>query len=263
MKIFAIGDVVSEIGCEYLRKVLPTFKRENKIDLVIANGENSAKGNGITPNSANYLYDSGVDIITTGNHSFRRKEIYEFYDKSESIIRPANYPENTTPGRGMCIYDMGRIQIAVINIMGNMYLENLECPFKTVDSLIKKADDLGVRIKIVDVHAEATSEKLALGYYLDGRASFVFGTHTHVLTADETIFPNGTGYITDIGMTGPINSILGVEKDIVIQKFITKMPAKFECAKGACKLNGIVFEVDEKTGKTINVKRIELKENNS
>lgn len=259
MKILAIGDVVASVGCDYLRKVLPTLKKQKNIDVVIANGENSADGNGITPNSAEFLFDSGVDIITTGNHSFRRKEIYEYYDKTEHIVRPANYPENTTPGKGMCIFDMGRIQIAVINIMGTIYLENLKNPLEVADDYLKRADEIGAKIKIIDIHAEATSEKIALAYYVDGRATAVFGTHTHVQTADETILTNGTGYITDIGMTGPIHSVLGVKPEIVIQKIKTKMPCRFETAIGDCKLNGAIFEIDEKTGKTKGIERIEIK----
>ncbi len=258
MIILVIGDVVGKIGCTFLREKLPKLKKLKGIDIVIANGENSADGNGITPASAEYLFQSGVDVITTGNHAFRRKEVFELYDECEFLIRPANFPAGTTPGRGMTILDMGRLQIAVINLMGTAYLEPLDCPFKEADRLIKKADELGAKIKIVDFHAEATGEKRAMGFYLDGRVSAMFGTHTHVQTADATILPNGTGYITDVGMTGPIDSVLGVQKEIIIKKFVEKLPQRFDLATGDCKMNCMLIEVDEKTGKTLNIDALEI-----
>lgn len=258
MNILAIGDVVGNIGCKFLRSRLPQLKKLKNIDLVIANGENSSDGNGITPASADFLFKSGVDVITAGNHSFRRKESYDLYDNSPFLIRPGNYPEGTTPGKGLTVVDMGRIQVAVINIMGTAYLEPLDCPFKTADKLIKQAENYGAKIIIADFHAEATGEKRAMGYYLDGKISAIFGTHTHVQTADETILPNGTGYITDVGMTGPIHSVLGVKPDIIIKKFKDKLPQRFDLADGECKMNCIIFEADEKTGKTISVERLEI-----
>ncbi len=258
MIILAIGDVVGKIGCTFLREKLPKLKKLKGIDIVIANGENSSDGNGITPSSADYLFSSGVDVITTGNHAFRRKESYDFYDECEFLIRPANFPNGTTPGKGMTILDIGRLQIAIINLMGTAYLEPLDCPFKEADRLIKKADDMGAKIKIVDFHAEATGEKRAMGYYLDGRVSAMFGTHTHVQTADATILPNGTGYITDVGMTGPIHSILGVQKEIIIKKFVEKLPQRFDLATGDCKMNCVLMEIDEKSGKTLNIEALEI-----
>lgn len=258
MIILAIGDVVGKVGCEFLRDKLPKLKKLKGIDIVIANGENSSDGNGITPSSAEYLFSSGVDVITTGNHAFRRKEVYDLYDECEFLIRPANFPSGTTPGRGMTILDKGRFQIAVINLMGTAYLEPLDCPFKEADRLIKKADDMGAKIKIVDFHAEATGEKRAMGYYLDGRVSAIFGTHTHVQTADATILPNGTGYITDAGMTGTIHSVLGVQKEIIIKKFVEKLPQRFDLATGDCKMNCVLMEIDEKSGKTLNIEALEI-----
>ena len=255
MKILAIGDIVGTIGCKFLREKIPALKKTEGIDLVIANGENSADGNGITPSSANYIFSSGVDIITGGNHSFRRKECYPFYDESPFLLRPANFPEGSTPGKGFAVYDFGRLQVGVINLMGCMYMESLDDPFRTADRLI---GELGTRITIVDFHAEATAEKLALAYYLDGKVSAVFGTHTHVQTADETILEKGTGYITDVGMTGPISSVLGVRPELAIRKFRDKLPVRFDLADGKCKLDCIIFEIDEKTGSTISIKRIEL-----
>lgn len=258
MKILAIGDVIGKIGCTFLREKLPQLKKIRQIDVVIANGENSSDGNGITPASAEYLFTSGVDVITTGNHAFRRKESYDLYDNCEYLIRPANFPNGTTPGKGMTILDMGKIQVAVINLMGTAYLEPLDCPFKEADRLIAQAKEANAKIIIVDFHAEATGEKRAMGYYLDGRVSAMFGTHTHVQTSDATILPQGTGYITDVGMTGPIDSVLGVKPEIIIKKFTEKLPQRFEIATGDCKLNCVLMEIDDKTGKTVNIEAIEI-----
>lgn len=254
MNILAIGDVVGSIGCRFLREHLPRLKKEKQIDLVIANGENSADGNGLTPTSAQFLFDSGVDVITAGNHSFRRKESYELYDSCETLLRPANFPA-AAPGHGFCIVDMGRIQVAVINLMGVMYMENMESPFDTADRIL--SNNLP-KITLIDFHAEATGEKRSFGYYLDGRVSAVFGTHTHVQTADESILPNGTGYLSDLGMTGPVHSVLGVKPELVIQKMRTKMPVRFDLADGTCKMDCALFQIEEKTGKTISVERIQI-----
>lgn len=257
MRILCIGDVVGGVGCEFLRSNLPSLKRIKAIDLVICNGENSSDGNGITPSSAEYLFSSGVDVITLGNHAFRRKEFFDTLDREPYIIRPANFPEGTTPGAGMCCVDMGRIQVTVINLMGTSYMDNgLDCPFKKADELLSKNEN---KIVIVDFHAEATGEKRAMGFYLDGRVSAVFGTHTHVQTADEQILPNGTGYITDVGMTGTVDSVLGVKKEIIINKFKTKLPQRFDLASGDCKMNCIIFDIDEKTGLTKDTERLEIR----
>ncbi|MBE6830737.1 MAG: TIGR00282 family metallophosphoesterase [Ruminococcaceae bacterium] len=253
MNILAIGDVVGSIGCRFLRQRLPAFKKMKGIDLVIANGENSADGNGLTPVSVQFLYDSGVDVITAGNHSFRRKESYELFDSSEYLIRPANFP-SSVPGRGSCIVDMGRVQVGVINLMGTIYMESLDSPFDTADRLLADMP----KITLIDFHAEATGEKRSFGYYLDGRVSAVFGTHTHVQTADECVLPQGTGYITDLGMTGPIQSVLGVKPELVIEKMRTKMPVRFALAEGDCKMECALFQIDEKSGKTVSVERIQI-----
>lgn len=256
MNILAIGDVVGSTGCEFLRSKLPALKKLKGIDLVIANGENSADGNGILPTSADYLFDSGVDILTAGNHTFRRKEIYEYMDRTEYIIRPANYPEGT-PGRGICIYDMGRIQVAVVNLMGTVFMENLRDPFDTLDEIVSTP---GLpRIVLVDFHAEATGEKRALAFYADGRVSGIFGTHTHVQTADECLLPKHTAYITDVGMTGVIDSALGVKPELVIKKFRSRLPVRFENAKGPCKMDCALFTVDESTGLSTGIERISIR----
>lgn len=256
MNILCIGDVVGSNGCHFLRSHLPHLKKIKQVDLVIANGENSADGNGLTPSSVDYLFHSGVDVITSGNHAFRRRESYPLYDQTETLVRPANFPDSTTPGHGMCMVDMGRLQVCVINVMGTVYLESLASPFETVDRLLKAAED--AKIIVVDFHAEATGEKRALGYYLDGRVSALFGTHTHVPTADETILPNGTGYITDVGMTGAIQSVLGVKPELAIEKMKNKLPVRFELASGESKMDCVLFSIDEKTGKTVHVERIQI-----
>ena len=254
MNILALGDVVGGVGCRFLRSHLPAYKRLKDIRLVFANGENSADGNGLTPSSAQYLFDSGVDVITTGNHSFRRRESYDFYDSCPFLLRPANFPASA-PGKGYCIVDMGRIQIGVINLMGVVYMESMESPFDRADLIL--AENLP-KITLVDFHAEATGEKYALARCLDGRVSAVFGTHTHVQTADECVLPHGTGYISDLGMTGPVNSILGVKSELVIQKMRSKMPVRFDFADGDCHMCGAIFNIDESTGKTVSVERVRI-----
>ncbi|MCH5202362.1 MAG: TIGR00282 family metallophosphoesterase [Oscillospiraceae bacterium] len=258
MRILCIGDVVGKCGCEFLRSKLPSLKKVKGVDMTICNGENSSDGNGITPSSAQYLFDSGVDVITLGNHTFRRKEIYSYLDQNEYIVRPANFPQGTTPGKGYCIYDMGRIRVAVINIMGNTYMDNiLDCPFKKMDEILKETEDC--KIKIVDFHAEATGEKRAMGFYLDGKVSLIFGTHTHVQTSDNDILPLGTGYITDAGMTGTINSVLGVKPEIIISKLKNKLPERFDFANGDCRMDCVLFDIDEKTGLATNTEILNIK----
>ena len=255
MKILTIGDIVSKQGCEYLRSTLPALKRELEADIVIANGENSAVGNGILPQSAEYILDCGVDLITLGNHSLKRKEIYDYLDSSAPIIRPANY-HSGAHGRGIEIIDKRYCKIAVITLQGAVYLDPIENPFSVIDSLIDKAKSEGAGIIIIDIHAEATAEKKALGFYVDGRVSAIFGTHTHTHTIDNQILPNGTGYVTDIGMTGPYYSVLGVAVQPAIQKLKTGLPTRFINEDGVCTLEGCLFEIDEKSGKTVNTKLI-------
>lgn len=247
MNILVLGDVVNSEGCQFLRKNLSAFKKLKAIDFCIANGENSADGNGITPDSAQSLFAAGVDFITTGNHVYRRKEVYDLLDESEFIIRPCNYPSQN-PGVGSQVVDCGFYSIGIINVMGTMYMESLENPFHAVTREIEKIKDK-TNIIFVDLHAEATSEKKALGFFLDGKVTALFGTHTHVLTADNTVLPMGTGYITDVGMCGVKESVLGVDKDIIIEKFRFNMPARFDKAQGKAMANGCIFTVDSKSGK--------------
>lgn len=255
VNILCVGDVVGSIGCEFLRQRLPVLKKLKGIDLCIVNGENSADGNGITHASATHLLDSGADVITTGNHSFRRKESFHMYDSWETLLRPANYPA-AAPGRGFCVMDLGRVRVGVINLMGTMYMDSLESPFEKLDQLLRSPDM--PKICVVDFHAEATGEKRALGFYADGRVTALFGTHTHVPTADECVLPKGTGYISDAGMTGVIDSVLGVKPEIIINRYVTKMPARFELEKGPCRMDCVIFTADEATGLCVGVERLSV-----
>ena len=255
LKILAIGDVVSKQGCDYLRKTLPALKRELMADIVIVNGENSAVGNGILPGSAQFIFDSGADVITLGNHGLRRREIYPMLDENEFLVRPLNY-HPSAPGRGTAVLDMGRCQVAIINLQGTAYMEPIQNPFDAAEAEIKRLKDMGVNIIVIDFHAEATAEKRALGFFLDGRISALFGTHTHVQTSDQQVLPCGTGYITDLGMTGPYYSVLGVTPQTAIERMRTNLPVRFLNEDGVCVLEGCLFDIDEKTGKTVDIKRI-------
>lgn len=257
LNILCIGDVVGSSGCAALREQLSSVKRLKNIDMVIANGENSADGNGITPRSMENIFTSGVDVITTGNHVFRRREFYDVLDQNEFVIRPANYPDSA-PGKGICLFDMGNVLVAVINIMGVTYMNPLDNPFRTADKLVNQAKEAGAKIIVVDFHAEATSEKKAMGYYLDGKVTAVFGTHTHVQTNDLVVLSGGTGYITDIGMCGPKNSVLGVKPEVVISRLKSLMPVRFENAEGEALINACIFEVDSSTFKTTSVEYLNL-----
>ena len=256
MRILCIGDVVGSVGCRFLRQHLPSLKRMKGVDFVVCNGENSADGNGLTPVSAQYLFDSGADALTLGNHAFRRSEVFALLDESPFIARPANFPGNTAPGKGLINVDTGRRIITIINLMGNLHTEDgLDNAFYKADELLSQAEG---KIILVDFHAETTSEKRAMGYYLDGRVSAVFGTHTHVQTSDAQVLPQGTGYITDLGMTGTIHSVLGVKTDIIINRFKTHLPGRFELASGECKLEAALFDVDDKTGKCISAESLRI-----
>lgn len=256
MRILCIGDVVGTVGCEFLRRRLPACKRFMNIDFVICNGENSADGNGLTPVSAGHLFDSGVNVITLGNHAFRRKEVFDLLDSSPFIVRPANFVSPLVPGKGIVNVDTGRRIVTVMNIMGNINTESgLQNAFDCADRLVEQAES---KIILLDFHAETTSEKRAMGYYLDGRVSAVFGTHTHVQTSDAQVLPNGMGYITDAGMTGTLHSVLGVKTEIIIERMRTGLPARFDLASGDCRLEGVVFDIDDRTGKCISAEGIRL-----
>ena len=255
-RVLAVGDVVGKSGLEYIKSELWKIRKSENADLVIVNGENSAPGNGITKASAETLFMSGADIITTGNHVFRRSEVYSYLDDNEKILRPANYPKSV-PGFGHGVFDIGGVRVLVMNLLGTVYMESLESPFDAAERILLREKE-NYDIAICDIHAEATSEKIAFAHRFDGRINIVFGTHTHVQTSDARILQNGTGYITDLGMTGPYDSVLGVKKEIVIKKFVEKMPVRFDEADGKAFFNAAVFEIDLATKRTESVRAIQL-----
>mgnify|MGYP003290136863 FL=1 len=232
---------------EKAQQDLGRLKRQYGADIVIVNGENAAERNGITEKQFRDLRFAGADVVTLGNHAWANQEIYNFIDREDAIIRPVNYPAGT-PGRGYTIVDMGRVQVAVVNLLGNVYVSTLPSPFTMIDALLDELKQQGVRHIIIDFHAEATSEKIAFAHYIDGRVSAVLGTHTHVQTADACVLPKGTAYISDVGMTGAIHSVLGVKTELSIQQFVTQIPVRFQHAEGEARLCAVVVELDDKTG---------------
>ena len=256
MKILFIGDIVGRAGRDFLTHNLNKIRNQYKIDFCIANGENSAHGKSITTDVFFQLSNAGVDFITMGNHTFNRN-VEKVFENSDSIIRPANFP-NSLPGTGYGVYDTGTAKIGIINVQGRVYMEPLDSPFAACNNIIDKIKGECDAI-IVDFHAEATSEKAAMAHYLNGKVSAVIGTHTHVQTADEQILSEGTAFITDVGMTGASDSILGVKKEIIINRFVNHLNDKFEIADGKTQFNAVVITVDEISGKATNIERINLK----
>lgn len=257
MVLLTVGDVVGQSGRDFLKDRLRRIKKQNNVDFCIVNGENSGVNNGIDPGCAEDIFEAGADVITTGNHVWQRREIQDYLDTNPYILRPANYPD-ACPGRGFVTVAWQRHTLLIANLLGTAFLEPMLSPFIAIDRILKETDPKIV-IRIVDFHGEATSEKLAMGFYLDGRASVLFGTHTHVPTADEAVFPEGLGYITDIGMTGPVFSVLGLEPKAVIKKFTTAMPQRFAVSKNEVQLCGALFDIDEATGKTKKAQRIQVR----
>ena len=260
--ILCVGDIIGAPGVEFLKRNLWELRKKYDIDCVAANGENSANGNGIDPKSANIIFEAGADIITTGNHVWQRKEIYGFLDENNFILRPANYP-GSCPGAGYNIINISGYKILFINLLGTVYMEpGIESPFVTADRIF--AREVGkFDFAVIDIHAEATSEKIALARYIDSKnikASLIFGTHTHVQTADEKILKNGAGYITDLGMTGSSDSVLGIKSEAIIQKFTTKMPVKFEVCEENIELQGIICKIDAVNFKCFEIERINFTE---
>ena len=254
MRILALGDVTGSEAVDYVTRRLRAFKRENKIDLTVVNGENSAKGNGIDAYAADALLNGGADVITTGNHVYRINAFSEYLEESRFVIRPENYPKGC-PGVGYTILDCGFERVLVMNVLGRTYMEPVNCPFEAVEEILKKEQG-NFSVSVLDVHAEATSEKAAIAQYFDGRISAVFGTHTHVQTNDARVLPCGTGFITDLGMCGPVNSILGIRSDIVIEKLRLHMPKKFDYAQGEIKAHGAIFTVEK--GKTVSAEAVKF-----
>ncbi|PYV88933.1 MAG: TIGR00282 family metallophosphoesterase [Acidobacteria bacterium] len=262
MRILFIGDIFGRQGRTIVKERLPELVEKHRADLIIANGENAAAGFGITPQLAEELFEMGIDVITTGNHVWDKREIFEYFQAENGdrnsmarrILRPANYPPSL-PGAGLYEGRKGDMAYAVINLQGRVFMAANDDPFRVADQLLEKVK---AKVVVVDLHAEASSEKIAFGWYLDGRVTAVLGTHTHVPTADERVLPKGTAYITDVGMSGPYESVIGVKKELVIQRFLTNMPARFEPATGDARLAGVVIECDEASGRASSIQRFLL-----
>lgn len=256
--MLCLGDVVGEGACLFLRRALPHFRSEKEIDLVIANGENSSRRGGIDPESAELMYAAGVDLITTGNHVFRQRSVYDFLDGAGSLLRPCNFP-GTCPGKGYAILSLSGLRVLVINVMGTLFMDALASPFESVEKILK-AEAGKYDFAVCDIHAEATGEKKAFAMHFDSRIAAVFGTHTHIPTADLSILPKGTGYITDLGMCGGVDSVLGMKPEIAIEKYLTHMPVYYQVQDGACEAWGAIFEIDPETGLCQNTEQVHLKE---
>jgi len=254
MHILFIGDIFASPGRHIVADHLRDIKETNRIDLAIANAENAAGGFGVTPSIAEELLSLGLDVLTSGNHIWDKKEIFDYLPRQPRLLRPANYPVDT-PGHGFIVGCTARgIPYAVINLQGRVYMPDTDCPFRKADQILTEID-ANVKVRFVDFHAEVTSEKMAMGWYLDGRVSAIVGTHTHIPTADTRILPGGSAYQTDVGMTGPYDSVIGVKKDLILQRFMTSLPFRMEAAKGTPELHSIIVEVDESTGRAVSIRR--------
>ena len=259
MNILFIGDVTGKAGISFVAEVLPQLQRDEKLDLIVANGENAAwNGRGLTVKALEELFDAGVEMVTLGNHTWDQKEIYDRLDRDDRLCRPANFQRNI-PGRGHILCDVGGKKVAIINLIGRTFMGLYECPFQTAENLITELEEITSHI-IVDFHAEVTSEKLALAWHVAGKVSAIVGTHTHVQTADERILPGGTAYITDVGMTGPRNGVIGLKRELMIRKFINQMPVKHELEDGARQFSAVMITLGE-SGKATGIKRLFLTEN--
>ena len=260
MKLLFIGDIVGRPGRDLLRRHLKALAASLAVDLVIANGENAAGGNGITRDNAKEIFGAGVDVITTGNHVWDKREALEFIGSEPRLIRPANYPDGT-PGLGSYVaVSATGVKVGVVNVMGRVFLHAIDDPFRAADREIARVKDAGAQVVFVDMHAETTSEKVALGWYLDGQVAAVVGTHTHVQTADERILPGGTACLTDVGMTGPHDGVIGMDKTAVIARFVTGLPGRFEPATGDVRLHGVTITTDPSTGRATAIERVAVTE---
>jgi len=257
MKVLFIGDIFGEPGRRAVARAAPRLVAQRQIDIVIGNGENAAGGFGITPELAEELFDLGLAVITTGNHAWDKKEILDYFPREPRLLRPANYPDGV-PGHGSVVVESaGGEQLGILQLMGRAYMPTLDCPFQVAKKELVALKKRTVAV-IVDMHAEATSEKMAMGHYLDGEVVAVVGTHTHVQTADDQILPKGTAYVTDIGMTGPLHSVIGVKKELAIEKFLTGMPRRFEVASGPSVFCAVLLELDARLGKALSIERIRI-----
>ncbi len=253
--VLAVGDIVGRPGREAVARLLPQLRREYGIDLVVANGENAAGGFGLTPKIADDLFSLGIDVLTSGNHIWDRREMLTGFDDRRPILRPQNYPSGA-PGRGWHCHDLGeKGQVLIGNVQGQLFMPPLDSPFRAADEVLRQG--AGTRLRVIDVHAEATSEKVALGWYLDGRASLVFGTHTHVPTADARVLPGGAGYVTDLGMVGPRDSVIGMDREISLQRFLTGLPHRFKVAEGVVTFNSVLARIDGHSGTATTIERID------
>jgi 2',3'-cyclic-nucleotide 2'-phosphodiesterase len=256
MKILMVGDVFGEPGRAAIAKLLPSLREQYQIDLAVVNVENAAAGFGVTPAMAKTFLDQHVDVMTSGNHIWDKREIIEFITKDDRLLRPANFPAGT-PGAGYITVKAGAYKVSVLNLMGRVFMLPIDCPFQKANELVPLLRKESP-IVLVDMHCEATSESQAMGWHLDGRVTAVVGTHRHVQTADERVLPGGTAYITDLGMTGPIDSVIGVDKDIILQRFMSQMPVRFEPAKGPAALHGVVITVDPESGRATDIQRLRV-----
>ena len=254
-RVLAVGDVVGNPGRRACTEIIPRLRREEGVDFVIANGENLAGGSGITEATTRELFARGVDVITSGDHVFKKKEAEALLQKNQRILRPANYPSRVPGHGGTVVTAPGGVKVGVLNLIGRVFLKTVDCPFESAQREVKKLA-AETPVIFVDMHAEATSEKVAMGWFLDGKVTAVFGTHTHIQTADEHVLPKGTGYITELGMCGPYYSVIGRDIDAVLQMFLTQMPVKLEVAGEDARLSGAIFDIDPATGKTLAIRRI-------
>ena len=257
MKVLFIGDIVGRPGRNVTRKRLREFREANGIDCVIANGENAAGGSGITPGIAEELFNNGIDVLTSGDHIWKKREAYAFLDKTDKVVRPLNYPPGV-PGKGSTVVEIAGVKVGVVNLIGRVFMDAVDCPFRRAREEVRELRK-ETPIIIVDMHAEATSEKVAMGWFLDGKVSAVLGTHTHIQTADETVRPKGTAYITDSGMTGPYDSVIGRQKELIIERFLTNLPTRFEVATGDIQMHGVVIDIDNETGNARSIERVQEK----
>ena len=257
LRVLILGDVMGRPARRAVRDLVPALVKKEEVDLVVANAENAAGGMGVDLKSAKELLGAGVHVLTSGNHIWKKKEIYSYLDERDDLIRPANYPPGV-PGKGWCVWQQDDVQTLIINLQGRVFMPNhVQDPFRCVDEILQK-HGRNVPIVIVDMHAEATSEKSAMGWYLDGRASVVYGTHTHVQTADERILPGGTAYITDLGMCGSMDSVIGMERETVIRGFITQLPRQFEVAQENVMLQGVLVDIDKESGRAKEIRRLRI-----
>jgi metallophosphoesterase (TIGR00282 family) len=253
--VLAIGDIIGRPGREAIARLLPQLRREYAIDLVVANGENSAGGFGLTPRIADDLFTLGIDVLTSGNHIWDQREMMTGFEDHRPILRPHNYPA-AAPGRGWFCYDLGeKGQVLIGNVQGQLFMPPIDSAFQAADAILRQGE--GTPLRLIDIHAEATSEKIALGWYLDGRASFVFGTHTHVPTADARVFPGGTAFVSDLGMVGPLNSVIGMDKEASLARFLTGVPHRFKVAEGPVQFNSVLARLDSASGRATSVERVD------